>query len=359
MYRASASVQTERLIGWSEMNINELTTPALLGPALVQATGDDRWASFDAHLIAGGKSNLTFEITSAAGSLVLRRPPSGKLLPSAHDMNREARVQRALAGTEVPVAPVVLLDPEGKLLGVPSYVMGKVDGLVIRESLPEGYAATEAERIGLGHAMVDTLVTLHSIDPDDVGLADFGRPDGFVQRQIRRWSGQWDKSKTHDVDELDKLGALLTERLPSTQRTSIVHGDYKIDNCILDADDPTQIVALLDWEMSTLGDPMTDLGMMLFYWREPSQDQHNLIPTVTDQPGFPSRQHLAERYAAATGVTLEEIDYYRAFANFKFAIIAQGVSARAASGAMAGQDFGNLDPLVLDCARTGLELLKG
>ncbi|MFI5426893.1 phosphotransferase family protein [Aeromicrobium sp. UC242_57] len=336
-----------------------MTRPERLGPALASATGDDRWTSFEAHLIAGGKSNLTFEITSEAGSLVLRRPPSGNLLPSAHDMFREARVQRALTSTDVPVAPVLLLDPDGDLLGVPSYVMSKVEGHVIREALPADFATTADERVGLGHTMVDTLVTLHAIDPAAVGLQDFGRPEGFVARQIRRWGGQWDKSKTHDVPELTRLGALLTERLPSTQRTSIVHGDYKIDNCILDVDDPTRIAALLDWEMSTLGDPMTDLGMMLFYWREADQDQHALIPTVTDQPGFPTRQHLAERYAAATGVTLDEIDYYRAFANFKFAIIVQGVSARAAAGSMAGQDFGNLDPLVLECARAGLDLLKG
>lgn len=339
------------------MNFDELTRPDRLGPALVGATDDSRWATFDTRLIAGGKSNLTFEITSAAGSLVLRRPPSGHLLPSAHDMNREARVQRALAGTDVPVAPVILLDRDGDLLGVPSYVMAKVDGHVIRESLPDGLLTTEAEHIGLGHTMVDTLVRLHSVDPAAVGLDDFGRPDGFLARQIRRWGGQWDQSKTHDVDELTRLGVLLGEHMPATQRTSIVHGDYKIDNCILDQEDPSRIAALLDWEMSTLGDPMTDLGMMLFYWREADQPQYELIPAVTDQPGFPSRQHLAERYAAATGVTLDEINYYVAFANFKFAIIAQGVSARAAAGAMAGQDFGNLDPLVLECARAGLELL--
>lgn len=341
------------------MNLDDLTRPERLGPALAEATSDDRWATFDVRLIAGGKSNLTFEITSEAGSLVLRRPPSGHLLPSAHDMNREARVQRALAETAVPVAPVVLLDPEGDLLGVPSYVMAKVDGHVIRESLPADFATTEAERVGLGHTMVDTLVALHSVEPEAVGLGDFGRPDGFLPRQIRRWSGQWDQSKTHDVPELTRLGTLLGEHMPATQRTSIVHGDYKIDNCILDPSDPTHIVALLDWEMSTLGDPMTDLGMMLFYWREASQNQHALIPAVTDQPGFSSRLHLAERYAAATGVTLDEIDYYVAFANFKFAIIAQGVSARAAAGSMAGQDFGNLDPLVLECAQAGLDLVKG
>jgi len=340
------------------MDVEDLTRSAVLGPVLAQATGDDRWLRHEARLIAGGKSNLTFELTSEAGALVLRRPPTGHLLASAHDMGREVRVQRALVETAVPVPEVVFFDAEGVVLGVPAYAMAKVEGHVVRDALPAGYATTPTERAGLADSLIDTLVALHSIDPAEVGLGDFGRPEGFLARQIRRWGSQWGQSASRPVPEVTRLSALLTERLPSSPRAAIVHGDFRIDNCILDAVDPARVAAVLDWEMATLGDPMTDLGMLLFYWREADQGQHPLIPTVTTEPGFPTRRHLCERYAAATGVSLEEIDYYRAFANFKFAVIAEGISARVAAGAMAGQDFGNLDSLVLECATTGLELLE-
>jgi aminoglycoside phosphotransferase (APT) family kinase protein len=339
------------------MDTDELTRASTLGPRLAAATGDDRWLTHSAHLIAGGMSNLTFELSSAAGELVLRRPPSGQLLPSAHDMVREARVQQALAGSTVPVPKIIFVDGDGDLLGVPCYVMAKVTGHVIREQLPAGYATRDDERMAMADALVDTLVDLHAVDPQKAGLAAFGRPGGFVERQIRRWSGQWEASATHDVPEVTRLAAVLTKLLPATQRSSIVHGDFRLDNCLMDEHDPTRVAAVLDWEMSTLGDPMTDLGMLLFYWREAHEGESSLVPSVSVQPGFPGRRHLAERYAAATGVTLDEIDYYLAFANFKFAVIAQGITARAAAGSMAGQDFGSLDSLVLDCARAGLALL--
>ncbi|MCW2748158.1 MAG: aminoglycoside phosphotransferase [Nocardioidaceae bacterium] len=339
------------------MNTYDLTRPERLGPRLAAATGDDRWLAHSARLIAGGKSNLTFELTSAAGALVLRRPPIGELLPSAHDMAREARVQKALADSAVPVPEIVLFDKDGDLLGVPCYVMSKVAGHVIREELPAGYATRAEDRMAMADALVDTLIDLHAVDASTVGLVDFGRPAGFVERQIRRWSGQWDSSATHDVPEVSQLAALLKQRLPATQRSSIVHGDFRLDNCLMDENDPTRVAAVLDWEMSTLGDPMTDLGMLLFYWREAGEQEQSLVPSVTIQPGFPGRRYLAERYAAATGVSIHEIDYYLAFANFKFAVIAQGIAARVAAGSMAGQDFGNLDSLVLDCAHAGLEIL--
>jgi aminoglycoside phosphotransferase (APT) family kinase protein len=340
------------------MDTEQLAAPSRLGPALAAQTGDERWLEVSARLIAGGKSNLTFELTSAAGTLILRRPPSGHLLPSAHDMVREARVQRALAGTAVPVPEIVLVDAEGELLGVPCYVMARVAGHVIRDRLPDGYAVTPAERQSLADALVDGLAALHAIDPAAVGLAGFGRPEGYLARQIRRWGQQWDKSATHQVPELTRLGELLAAGLPPDSRPAIVHGDYRLDNCIMDARDPAVIAAVLDWEMSTLGDPLTDLGMLLFYWAEPGdQARPSLVPTVTAQPGFPPRARLAERYASRTGVSLAEIDYYLAFANYKFAVIAQGIAARVAAGAMAGQDFGDLDPLVLGCARAGLDIL--
>jgi aminoglycoside phosphotransferase (APT) family kinase protein len=340
------------------VSIVDLVRLDRLGPALVQATSDGRWLSLDATLIAGGKSNLTFEVTSEAGAVILRRPPSGQLLPSAHDMGREARIQLALAGTSVPVPKVVLQEASGDLLGVPFYVMEKVPGHVIRAEMPAGYAETPAEKLMMADALVDVLADLHTVDPEAIGLGDYGRPHGYLERQIRRWNGQWEKTKTHEVKAFDELGGRLARRLPESRRESIVHGDYRLDNCLMALADPSRVTAVLDWELSTLGDPLTDLGLLLFYWREPGEGEPVLTPAVTRSPGFPRRAHLAERYAQRTGARLDDIAFYEAFAHFKFAVIAQGIAARVVAGAMAGQDFGNLDDEVLKIAEEGLIRLE-
>ncbi|MFI5909333.1 phosphotransferase family protein [Dactylosporangium sp. NPDC051541] len=332
--------------------MRDLVSPERIGPVLAEALGDDRWLTFEATLIAGGKSNLTFFLKSQAGSVVLRRPPTGERLPSAHDMGREARVQRALAGTSVPVPRVLLEERTGDLLGVPFYVMEKVDGHVVRDELPPPSA-----RAALTDALVDVLADLHRIDPESVGLGDYGRPAGFLARQLRRWRGQWDASKTHDLPDLDELGSRLGAAVPQAQRSAIVHGDYRIDNCMLDVRDSARVLAVLDWELSTLGDPLADLGMLLFYWREPGEPRPLLTPALTREGGFPGRAHLAERYARRTGTDLAELAFYEAFAHFKFAVIAQGVAARAAAGAMAGQTFGDLDDEVRRVAAEGLAVI--
>jgi len=341
-----------------QVSIADLVRLDRLGPALAHATDDERWLSLDATLITGGKSNLTFEVTSEAGAVILRRPPSGQLLPSAHDMGREARIQQALAGTSVPVPRVVLQEASGDLLGVPFYVMDKVPGHVIRDEMPAGYAETPAEKLALADALVDVLADLHAVDPEAIGLGDYGRPNGYLERQIRRWNGQWEKTKTHEVSVVDELGGRLSRLLPESQREAIVHGDYRLDNCLMALADPSRVNAVLDWELSTLGDPLTDLGLLLFYWREQGEDKPLLTPAVTRSPGFPNRTHLAERYARLTGASLDDIAFYEAFAHFKFAVIAQGIAARVAVGAMAGQDFGNLDQEVLKIAEEGLIILE-
>jgi len=241
---------------------------------------------------------------------------------------------------------------------VPFYVMEKVPGHVIRDQMPDGYAETPAEKLALADALVDVLADLHAVDPEAIGLGDYGRPHGYLERQIRRWNGQWEKTKTHEVKAVDELSGRLTRLLPESQREAIVHGDYRLDNCLMALADASRVAAVLDWELSTLGDPLTDLGLLLFYWREPGEDKPALTPAVTRNPGFPRRAHLAERYARRTGAQLDDIAFYDAFAHFKFAVIAQGIAARVAAGSMAGQDFGNLDQEVLKIAEEGLSRLE-
>lgn len=333
----------------------ELVPAGAVGAVLVAATGDARWAAFEAELVAGGKSNLTYELRSPAGRLVLRRPPSGGLLPTAHDMAREARVQRALADSPVPV-PRIVAEDDGSAFGVPFYAMERVDGHVVRASLPAGVLVDEADRHALGLRLVDLFADLHAVDPATVGLTDFGRPEGFLTRQVSRWSRQWAASRDDDVPDVDTLAARLAAAIPPSPSPAIVHGDPKLDNCVVDAHG--RVSALLDWEMSTLGDPLTDIGLLAFYWREPGEAAWSLIPGVTDRPGFPRRADLLERYAARTGRDLTELPWYLAFAHFKFAVIAQGIAARVRQGAMAGQHFGDLRGEVRAIAAGGLAMME-
>jgi aminoglycoside phosphotransferase (APT) family kinase protein len=337
-------------------NLLDLLPMSSLAQALVAATGDPRWAVIGAELISGGKSNLTFSLTSSAGELILRRPPTGKLLPSAHDMAREARVQRALADSPVPTAAIVLVD-QGSLLGFPFYVMERVPGHVVRSQLPEGYAAALHERRMIGEAFVDTLAALHSVDYRTAGLADYGRPEGFTTRQIRRWTDQWEASRFGEVSEVEELSARLAAAVPRQQRSTIVHGDYRLDNVVLEPGKPGRIAAVLDWELSTLGDPLTDLALLLLFWRADDEPELSLIPGVSHLPGFPTRAQMLSRYAKIAGADLSDMDWYLAFAHFKLAVIVQGVSARSRAGAMGGQDFGDLDEQVIGLGQRGLALL--
>ena len=335
-----------------------LTRLNLVGPALARALGDPGWARLEASLVSGGKSNLTFELTSDAGEAVLRRPPDGPLLPRAHDMGREARVQRALAATAVPV-PAILLEDAGELIGVPFYVMGKVDGYVIRDTLPAGWAESARDRHAIADVLVDTLADLHAVDPEAVGLSGFGRPAGLGERQLRRWSEQWERSRSRDVPAVEELGRRLRADPPKGPGGAIAHGDYRIDNCLLGERLPPTVEAVLDWELATLGEPLADLGLFLFYWREPGEAKPVLTPAPTMLPGFPSRAYLAERYAKRTGADLSDLPAWVALAHFKTAVIAQGIAARVQAGSMAGQEFGDIDGEVDRIAADGLALLTG
>jgi aminoglycoside phosphotransferase (APT) family kinase protein len=326
------------------------------------------------ELISGGRSNLTYRVTDGAGrKVVLRRPPTSHVLSTAHDMAREYRVISALRDTDVPVAPALAFCEDEAINDRPFYVMGFVDGYVLRDVAGTEAVLDEATRKVAGEQLIDVLAAIHRVDVDAVGLGDFARRDGYIERQLRRWSGQFGKSQEQakeigvyrPVPLVDEVHALLIDRLPAQQGTSIVHGDYRLDNTIMSADG--QIMAVLDWELSTLGDPLADVGTLLAYWaeapgtRQPSAAVVTMAQSAaTALPGFPSRADVAARYAAGSGRDLAHIDYYIAFACWKLACILEGVFVRYAANAMGG-DHGDADLLaegVEDRARRALEALE-
>ena len=331
--------------------------PTVVGPYLASVLNDERWRSVDIELIAAGMSNLTYVVTPSVGSpddaVILRRPPTGAVLATAHDMEREHRVISALASTPVPVPRTLHLCTDTEVLGAPFYVMERVVGLHVVRELPAGYADEPAQRQAIGNTLIDVLADLHSVDYEAVGLADFGRPEGFAARQVRRWTKQWDATRDRDRPGLDALAARLAETVPQTQRHSVVHGDYRLDNCLLDPGMPGRIKAVLDWEMSTLGDPLTDIGMMFVYWPEAGEERASSMSPVTTLPGFPTRREVAERYAKRTGADLSDLNWYVGFAFFKFAAIIAGIVARSAAGAMAGKDTSGYADRIDPCVELG------
>ncbi|MBV9607168.1 MAG: phosphotransferase family protein [Solirubrobacterales bacterium] len=356
-----------------ELNFNDPTAqrlerittgaePAIVGPMLAEVLHDPRWVECDVALISGGKSNLTYRVACDAGEVILRRPPLGHILPTAHDMGREYRVMTALAGTAVPVPRTFHLGDADSPLGASFYVMERVVGHICRNALPPGYADTPAGCRKVGEALVDVLADLHSVDPDSVGLAEFGRPAGFMERQLRRWSKQWEASKTVDLPALDALRDDLVAAMPEQRANAVVHGDYRLDNTILHPTKVGTIVAVLDWEMSTLGDPLADLGAMLAYWSQADDSEvlrrARIMAPLTACEGFPTRAEIIERYARRTGIDPSDIDWYQAFAYFKLAVVCQGIAARAAGGSMIGGGFDQAERLVAPLVEAGRQQLS-
>jgi aminoglycoside phosphotransferase (APT) family kinase protein len=331
--------------------------PGVVGPYLATALGDEKWRSVSVELIAAGMSNLTYVVTPEGGSaddaVILRRPPTGAVLATAHDMVREHRVISALAGTPVPVPRTLHLATDTSVLGAPFYVMERVVGVHVVTELPPGYADEPGQRRAVADGLMDVLADLHAVDPAAVGLSDFGRPEGFLERQVRRWTKQWDATRDTDRPGLDALAARLAETVPTSQRSGITHGDYRLDNCLLDPTTPGGIRAVLDWEMSTLGDPLTDLGMLFVYWPQAGEDREVSVSGVTTLPGFPTRRELAERYATRSGADLSDLSWYVGFAFFKFAAIVAGIVARSAAGAMAGKDTSGYADKIDPCVELG------
>ncbi|WP_395311445.1 phosphotransferase family protein [Mycobacterium sp. AMU20-3851] len=297
------------------------------------------------RLIAGGRSNPTYELTDGHRHWILRRPPVGHVLPTAHDMGREFRALTALYGSAVPVPRTVGLCEDASILGAPFYVMDKLEGTTLRTA-QDTARLTPDQRSLLAANAVRVLAALHAIEPDAVGLGDWGRPDGYLDRQLRRWRRQWESSATQPRAEVDELHSRLSASVPATHYPGIVHGDFKIDNLMVSADDPTRIVGVLDWEMSTLGDTLTDVGILCSFWDHPGEFHNPITAGATALPGFPSRDELVRSYLQARGIDVADMDWYLVFADFKIAIILEGIHARHLEGHTEGADFDSVGGMV-------------
>ncbi|MEN3306667.1 MAG: hypothetical protein V7603_2869 [Micromonosporaceae bacterium] len=323
-------------------------------PRLVEATGGALTGELTAEVISGGRSNLTYRVRGATGQVVVRRPPLGLVLPSAHDMAREFRVTAALCEAGFPVARPLALCMDEDVIGAPFYVMEYVDGIVLRRTgSPEEAAAVgaldPAQARRCGEILVDLLLRLHRIDCAAVGLGEFGRPDGYLLRQVNRWHKQWEKSRTRTLPLLDRVTERLLATLPASPPPGIVHGDYRLDN-VMFRRDLSAIEAVMDWEMATIGDPLSDVGMLMVYTDLAGGDITSPAPA-----GFPSAAQLAERY----GVEPDRIGWYLALGRYKLAVIAEGIYARYLQGKTVGEGFarsGAAVPVLIELAAEALHI---
>ena len=323
-------IDAANVTAWFDANIPGATAPL----------------TFD--LIAGGHSNLTYGVRDAAGHhYVLRRPPLGHVLATAHDMSREHKIISALGPTDVPVAPALGLCTDDSVNGAPFYVMAFVDGQVLRDAAAAN-ALTPAARRNAGLSIADTMARIHAIDPDAVGLGDLGKKEGYIARQLKRWYSQFQQSQTRELPNVDEVHDALAARSPAQGPAAIVHGDYRLDNCM--TDDDGNVIAVLDWEICTLGDPLADVGLLMVYWTEANDAHPMLLTAPTTVDGFLSRKEVLDRYAEASGRDLSHIDFYIAFGYWKLACIVEGVYARYVGGAM-GSDAKGFEGFAIQVER--------
>jgi aminoglycoside phosphotransferase (APT) family kinase protein len=307
---------------------------------------DGATAPFTYVQIAGGHSNLTFAVTDANGNrFVLRRPPLGHRLASAHDMGREHRIIAALAASDVPVAPALGFCDDPAVNDLPFYVMRFVDGLVVRDKEFAEKSLSPAARRRASESLVDTMARIHAVDIDKVGLSDLGKHDGYIARQLKRWHQNIVDQRTRDLPLVESVYEELMRRIPAQDGVSIVHGDYRLDNCMVNPQG--DVIAVLDWEICTLGDPMADVGLLMVYWNGPHDEASAWSNTVCTADGFLDRADLAARYAERSGRDISKLDFYTAFAFWKLACIIEGVYARYLGGALGEKDPAELEPFRL------------
>jgi len=307
---------------------------------------DGAAAPFSFEVIAGGPSKLTFAVTGVDGRrFVLRRPPLGHVLASAHDMGREHRIISGLQHTAVPVAPALGFCDDPDVNEAPFYVMGFVDGHVLRDrAAAEAVLDVDARRRA-SESLVDTMAAIHAVDLDAAGLSDLGRHEGYVARQLKRWYGQWNQQKTRELPAVDRVHDELSRCIPEQGPATIVHGDYRLDNTMVG--DDGRVVAVLDWEICTLGDPLADVGLLQVYWTGPGDTASAWNGSATTAPGFLDRADLVARYADVSGRDLRDLSFYVSFAYWKLACILEGVYARYLGGALGQRDPAELLPFKL------------
>ncbi|GGO65650.1 phosphotransferase family protein [Nonomuraea cavernae] len=328
-----------------------MTVPGIDQPRLsawMAKNVPDAGEPLSVSLISGGKSNLTYLVEARERRVVLRRPPLGHVLPTAHDMRREWRVISALAPTPVPVPEPVAFCGDEDVIGAPFYLMGYVEGAAVRRRAELGDPAPEETR-RLSERLAEVLAAIHAVDYREVGLGDFGRPEGYLARQLQRWGQQWERSKTADLPEYDRLAGRLRDRMPSGSAGTLVHGDYRLDNTLIRTAPAPEILAVVDWEMSTLGDPLADLGLTLTYWQDPGDDERAGIPVagdVTLAPGFLNAAEFAAHYAKVSGRDITDLGFYVAFGNYKLAVIVEGIHARFRQGKTVGDGFEHIGSAV-------------
>lgn len=308
----------------------------------------------------GGHSNLTYLLTIGRDEYVLRRPPLGPVAPKAHDVVREARVLSAVHPVFPPAPRPVLVCEDTAVIGAPFYLMERRRGLVVRRENPPEIGADRSLRRRVGDALLDTLVQLHAIDVTRAPLSAIGKPEGFLDRQLSGWFGRWQRARTRDLPEMERLIEWLGARAPAPLAPTILHNDYKLDNVMLDRGDPSRVVAVLDWEMSALGDPRIDLGILLCYWPEAADPpaRREPISPVTIMPGWPSRAELVERYAATTGRDMSQIRYFEVFAIFKVAVVLQQIYHRYYLGQTTDERFAAMEERVLGLVDVAREMIS-
>ena len=324
--------------------------------AYLDASAPHLSGDLSATLAPGGRSNLTYFVHAANAEYVLRRPPLGHVLTTAHDMVREYRVISALSLSEVPVPKTLFLCEDESVIGAPFYLMSKVDGTVFRTKQDTApLSDTDAKRVSLD--LIETLAHLHKVDPDAVGLGQFGRVDGFLERQLIRWQKQLSASNSREIAGAQELAAKLGESIPTTKSSGVLHGDFRLDNCLVNSH--MQVAAVVDWEMSTLGDCLSDVGLFVVYWDGiPGRSDSPISGGITAEQGFPTAAELLHHYSITTGSDLERVNWYTAFGFFKLAVILEGIHFRYSKGQTVGSGFDGIGNWVEPLVGAGVDALS-